>query len=573
MKPPATVDVSQLFSASARYKAPVFQRFYMWGETELTQLIEDIELADPSIGQFLGAIVLKDMGSESGPASPTVYLLIDGQQRLTTLYILLLAMASVAAKFKKKDNVEFIWNNYLVEKSSSAYLGWPKLVPTLQDRHTFYDILESALPKAAWNFTSDPPDKKPRTSKTLENQWKRMQNHVAESVISSNGKFDRVAFDRMLGAIKKSLRVINITLESNDDANAIFSRLNSRGVPLELSDLVRNEVFSKFGPGEGAKADKWFHKEWQPFEKTIPSDDLSAFFPVYAYIILKGKVTKSAAFVALQGKWKKESPAAILADLKRYSPFFSSLSLFKPIDTLPSVMNGQMERFSRMPRSRVTWPFIIETLRAVQNSKLSKQDASRSLHMVESFLVRRALTGKEPTGLHAVFKVLWEKTRGAPDEVRDNITTATIHSPSDKELTEFLAKQRSDTRVILGFILEEHERDFTRANKFDPAPQHAATIEHILPQNLGGDWKQDFTAVQHDACVGLLGNLVSLTEKQNKSVQDDPWAEKRKRYKGSNFKSTADLHDKPVWTEAQIRERTTALTKWIISRWPDLSSI
>ncbi|HWA27947.1 MAG TPA: DUF262 domain-containing protein [Lacunisphaera sp.] len=386
MKRPDTVNVSQLLKDTARYKAPVFQRYYMWGATQFDQLIEDIELADPSIGQFLGAIVLKDMGRESGPASPSVYLLVDGQQRMTTLYLLLLAMASVAEDYKKKDDVDFIWSNMLVEKSSNAYFGWPKLIPTLQDRHTFYKILDLALPNADWDFSADPEDKKPRESTALTNQWERIRNHVAESVADTKGRFDRASFDQMLTAIQEQLKLINITLEANDDANAIFSRLNSRGVPLELSDLIRNEVFSKFGPKDGEKADSWFHKEWQPFEKTIPSKDLSAFFPVYAYIVLKGKVTKSAAFVALQGRWKKETPATILADLKRYSPFFSSLSDYKPIASLPKSMNGQMERFSRMPRSRVTWPFIIEILRAVENEKLSKKNAARSLHMVESFL-------------------------------------------------------------------------------------------------------------------------------------------------------------------------------------------
>ncbi|HWA27948.1 MAG TPA: DUF1524 domain-containing protein [Lacunisphaera sp.] len=193
--------------------------------------------------------------------------------------------------------------------------------------------------------------------------------------------------------------------------------------------------------------------------------------------------------------------------------------------------------------------------------------------MHRSGLVRRALTGKEPTGLHAVFKVLWEKTKGIPEDLLDKITTTTIDIPSDKELRAFLTEERSDSRVILPFILEEYERDFVKANKFDPAPRVAGTVEHILPQNLSGDWKLEFSKDEHDAYVGLLGNLAPLTESQNKSVQDDPWKDKRKRFKGSNFKSTANLYDNTEWKKLQIRERTEALTKWIISRWPDLSSI
>src|ERR1700722_6899770 len=102
MKTPIITNVHQLFADSARYKAPIFQRYYVWGKKEFTALCDDIENGDPAIGQFLGAIVLKDLGRPSGPSSPTSYLLIDGQQRLTTLYLVLLALAKMAAEVGDK---------------------------------------------------------------------------------------------------------------------------------------------------------------------------------------------------------------------------------------------------------------------------------------------------------------------------------------------------------------------------------------------------------------------------------------------------------------------------------------
>lgn len=573
MKRPDITNPQALFGASARYKAPIFQRFYVWGRREFDALVEDIDTADPSIGQFLGAIVLKDMGRPSGPASPTTYLLIDGQQRLTTLYLLFLALARVAEQSGDTASADYIWKNYLAEVKSPQYMGWPKLVPTLQDRHTFWEILESALPRMTWDFSADPEEKKPRTAKKLQAQWQRIVHHIEVSVKDSTGALDRNLFDPMLQTAQEHLKLIDITLETDDDANAIFSRLNAKGVPLELADLVRNEVFSKFGPSEAAKADRFFHKNWQPFEKGIPDGALSAFFPVYAYIALRGKVTKAAAFPSLQKKWKKQTPHAILVDLEKYAPFFSALTKFRVLSDLPAEINAQTERLSRMPRTRVTWPFIIEVLRAAADGRLNHKDTVRCLRIVEAFLVRRALVGREPTGLHAVFKTLWERTKGDPKQVLDKIVTRTIRSPTDLELTSFLKKERSDTRVMLRYVLEERERWFVKANRFDPPPATAATLEHILPKHLTTEWSRQFTTQEHESCVGLLGNLAPLSEKQNKSLQDQPWSEKRKRIAGSNFKSTQALSKQTSWTPSAIRKRTDEITAWITTEWKELSSI
>jgi hypothetical protein len=573
MKRPDITTPNSLLSASARYKAPIFQRYYVWTKKEWLSLAEDLETADPAIGQFLGAIVLKDLGRPAGPASPSTYLLIDGQQRITTLYLVLLALAAQSEAAGDTDTANFIWRNYLAETKSPSFAGWPKVVPTLQDRHTFYEILSSAMPDAAWEFSADPEDKKPRTARRLQQQWQRIQKHVAVVTGAEAGEFDKKLLSDVLETVQEKLKLIDITLETQDDANAIFSRLNAKGVPLELADLVRNEVFSKFGPQDSAKAEKFFVKSWQPFEKALPEGSLSSFFPVYAYVVLKGKVTMAAAFGELQSAWKNKTPAQVLADVQKYSPFFALLTEFRKRPSLSKEANAQVERISRMPRTRVTWPFIIQVLRALDDRSIAESDALRSLRIVESFLVRRALLGREPTGLHAVFKVLWERTKGAPQEVLKRIVTRTILSPSDGEIWAFLTKERSDSRAILKFVLEEFERDYINANKYDPPPETIMTVEHVLPKNLSAPWAKLFTPAEHERCVGLLGNLAALSETQNKSLQDQSWADKKKRFSGSNFKTTQQLSQSREWRGKDIDQRTREIITWLIKRWPELASI
>ncbi len=348
--------------------------------------------------------------------------------------------------------------------------------------------------------------------------------------------------------------------------------MNAKGVPLELADLVRNEVFSKFGPNEADKAEKFYYSTWQPFERRFPGHSLNQFFPVYSYIAFKGKITKAAAFPNLQEKWAKSKPQLILADLEKYAPYYIRLTRFERHLNLTAELNAQIERFSRMPRTTVTWPFLIETLRAAAEKRLSTTTARQVLQIVESFLVRRSLVGVEPTGLHAVFKTLWEKTKGDIDAVLEKIVTRTIQVPEDGEIREVLSSEPVDTRVILKYVLEEYERDFTAKNKYDLAPT-VATIEHIVPQHLTDGWAKVLSEREHNRLVGLIGNLAALSENQNKSLQDESWAEKRKRFKGSDFKTTQVLADDSQWDAETILDRTRDMTKWIISRWPPLESI
>jgi hypothetical protein len=572
MKEPNIANVHELFRADARYRAPVFQRWYVWKERQLGDLLEDIETADPENGQFLGAIVLKDLGKLEGPTSPTNYLMVDGQQRLTTFYMLLAALAKTAREHGDTDSSQFISATYLAESKSPRFSNRPKLVPTLQDRSALWEILSTHIPEIEWKFSNDPAEEKRNPNDNIIPQWKRMVKHCESAFVDSEGDFLKDAFERTLRSLQEYLKLIVITLEEGDDDNAIFSRLNAEGVPLDLADLVRNEVFSKFGPGESEKAEKFYYKTWQPFEKRFPERSLNDFFPVYSYIAFKGKVTKSAAFPNLQEKWMKSKPGPILADLEKYAPFYIRLVKYEKHSGLSGELNAQMERFSRMPRTTVTWPFLIEIFHAAAEKRLEVSTAKRVLKIVESFLVRRSLMGVEPTGLHAVFKTLWEKTNGDVDAVLEKIVTRTIQVPEDGEIRHALSNEPVDTRVVLNYVFQEYERDFTASHKYDLAPT-VATIEHIVPQHLTSEWSKAFSAREHKRLVGLIGNLAALSAKQNKSLQDEPWGEKRKRFKGSDFKTTQTLADRDQWDPEAVLDRTRKLTKWIISRWPPLDSI
>ena len=152
------------------------------------------------------------------------------------------------------------------------------------------------------------------------------------------------------------------------------------------------------------------------------------------------------------------------------------------------------------------------------------------------------------------------------------IVTRTIQVPSDLDISQSLYSKPVDTRVILKYVFQEYERDFTEKRKYDLSPT-VGTIEHIVPQNLSDGWKEYFSPEEHAKLVGLIGNLAALSEKQNKSLQDQPWDQKRLRFKGSDFKATQILSAKRVWNVGSILTRTTEMSKWIVDRWPPLDAV
>lgn len=566
METPDIVTPRELFGTPSRYVAPVFQRYYTWKEKQLEDFFDDLDDIDPNTSgqQFLGAIVLQQK-KVSGPGAPRVYLMIDGQQRLTTLYLVLLGLASMASGEDSSSLVE----TYLAV-NISKYAGQPKLVPTAQDRGRFYQILKTATEYDSWNVSDEPP--LPGARPELDAQWERIQARLAERVLTPTKKIRRKDWERITNAVLDRFEMVSIVLEADEDPNLIFGRLNARGTPLTVADLVRNSVFTRFEHDRPQKSERFYNDRWLPFERSFPnSAALQRYFQPFAVIRTGGKSTKATAFADLEELWLNRSAEQVLRELEEYAPYYLSLNSYQPVAELSDAMNTVLRDLAEMPKLSVSWPFTIQVLRAVAGKKLAAGAAEKSLRFVESMLVRRALVGWEPTGLHAIFKSLWKETGAEPAEVAKRLRTGTIKSPTNDEIIADLSEVAVDSRKILPYVLKQYERTL-RAHEGtgDDLPVSTPWIEHVLPQSHDKHWSATFTSKQHAAQVGLLGNLTLLTGKQNQKSQNEPWVQKRARYATSDWLMTRNLADIKNWDPRFIAKRTKDLAAWIIKRWPQL---
>jgi hypothetical protein len=252
-----------------------------------------------------------------------------------------------------------------------------------------------------------------------------------------------------------------------------------------------------------------------------------------------------------------------------YAPYFIALQEYKPIPGLHDKVNAMVYDLALMPKLTVSWPFIIQVLHACRTGTLHWRKAEESLRIVERMLVRRALVGWEPTGLHKVFKGLWQATQGEPRQVVKKIQTTTIKAPSDEQLRHELLESAVDTRKMIHYVLWEYERAMRDQAGSDSMPKLEATLEHILPQEHATHWCS-ISKEEHKQVVGRLGNLVLVSGHLNKSLQNSGWDDKRKRYHESDWHTTRKVGTLRQWTGKAINRRTAEMTEWMLGRWPSL---
>lgn len=569
MKNPEKNTIHDTFDGSVRYSAPVYQRYYVWKYTELQALLDDIEnAADEHSVQFIGATVVQDFGKKAGNQSPNEYLIIDGQQRLTTIYLLLCGLVWSYLKANKKEEAETLTQTYL-SFSAGKYKGMPKLLPTIQDRKQLFDILEDDINCIDWNVTGENNDETSRR-KGIANQWKNIKKHFSESVFDSRGRLIKKKIERFQENILNYVEYIQITLEPKDDANTAFSKLNYMGITLAISDLVRNDVFSRLEENKKESLDNFYKKTWKPFEKSFPNDSFEQYITIYSIIKFQGKIPKARSFPELQKSWSKKKPAAIVKEMQLFSDIYSSIVDYDEIHGFHKDVNECVRRLSFMPKTTVTWPYILQLLQEFRSKKVTKNQVVECISIVESFLVRRAIAGLEPTGLHAVFKGLWQKAGADPKKLKEKIITTTIRSPNDTIIIEALMNENMYSRQITKYLLIQRERQFNKKHGYDNATNDFS-VEHILPKNRVGKWATDFTKEEHALLHNTIGNLVPLTKGQNSKIKDYDWSKKRKAIKGSNWKFTQEVSNIKKWDKAQIKKQTEEFTQWAIIEWPDIT--
>jgi alkylated DNA nucleotide flippase Atl1 len=553
--------LKQLVQGEKQFRVPLWQRQYTWSHLELAQLWRDVleqyrsldegsETAAAS-SHFIGSFVLSPVPSAaSGVAS---YLVVDGQQRLTTLMLMLCAMRDASASAGDDVAIEKYNELYLLNKFQSGVSRF-RLAPTLADRDAFSACIESANDGGEGG---------------IGDAYRFFRSQV--ELPDSDG--DALRLDQLVRVITERLAIVDITTGPGDNAHRIFQSLNGTGVGLSQADLLRNYVFMLL-PNRGESV---YKDVWQPMEELVGFRHVEGLARVDLQrrgILVSRDDVYRLHQERLDAAGDENSVEAVVADLTRRAQHYKCL--IDPGSEPDSAVRAGLRWLSTWA-AQTTYPIIMQAYDLRQRDLISTSEIQDTLTILISFLVRRHLSGIATNSLARMFVQLIPELPEGPGfalALREQLSGDRRYWPSDDQTREavrtrsFYFMGRAPQRKL---ILESLERSFEHP---EPVNLEAAelSVEHIMPQTLNAEWREEIGRLGedpeavHDELVHTLGNL-TLTA-FNGQLSNSPFERKQEIYAGSHLELNKELPDEPHWGRAEIQARGERLAERIVTLWP-----
>ncbi len=565
-------DIASLMSGDTVFAIPYFQRAYKWKPERLKQLNLDLlSLVDESSDfHFLGAIIIH--GRRSNPSDPDVYEVIDGQQRITTLFLYLCAVVRVLSRKEQYDEAVGLFLKYLVISRNTVLASNSKLHSCKDDRAQLNAVINDLLSDPAFAARVAPFAFKPLPASgsdrgRLRNNYLAARRFFEEQTASEG--VDRLR--KLYRALLETMSVVQIDVWDPTNGPKIFDSLNSQQEPMTIGDLVRNEIFSRVSHQHPDKIEEIDRRSWQPFYNKFRQDEHSlfdAYFFPYG-LIQNPNLRKSEVYSHLRDTWsREENPENIVRELAQYQNAFLDVMLGTNHQQHPKEIAQAFRTLFEAGLPSSTFPFLMQLSNAVSEGSVTVSDGVNIAHFIESFLVRRAICGHEPTGLHAVFKRLWNDCNRSPtvEVVSAAISKhRTVVRPTDDEVEMAVIGRPLYGASITPFLLKQWNKSLG-----GDQPTVAPWIEHILPVVPEAEWFKVFSEEQHKEKKDLLANLLPLSQQMNQSLGNKSFEVKRLIYKAdSGFKSVRSFADEyEQWTPGNLQQRSEKLAKWVVCSAP-----
>ena len=544
-----------LLEGQQHYVIPLFQRPYSWQRSDWETLWNDIIETyryHPAGGHFLGSIVSKSLPGTPEGVSP--YIVIDGQQRLTTLSIAITALRDRIAEDDPASG-DRLDDLCLLNKYANGEYRY-KIRPTQTDRAAYFAMIGG-------NDNSTDGDELNPIRQAYDFFFDALHESVDEE---DDEPIDLARLERLL---LDEVEVVSITLGDDDNEYRIFESLNWKGAPLSQADLLRNYFFMRISADQQQAL---YDSVWLPMQAMLDSRTLADFFR-YQYM-------SSGTFVRVKDiylKWRSdldrlesdelESRLRELADYARYYK-----RLIDPEAEPDAAVRECLERLNRWG-GQTMYPFVLWLYEGAGGMCADPAGLARILRFIESYLIRRLFCGIPTAGSNRFFMEL------ATQVPAGNIVEAVHRAlsqprgrrrwPDDEEFREGLltyelyeGSRPEQRRLIIVTFEQDH------AHK-EPAELRGLTVEHVMPQVLTDDWRvalgPEATAI-HTDLLHTLGNL-TLTG-YNPELSNRPFSDKRSRFQDSNLMMNKEIAEEAEWGPEQIRSRAERLAARAIEIWP-----
>ena len=614
MQPPSKATATELFEGRKHYVIPAYQRPYVWNEEDQwAPLWDDIVRVSEShlgksprqfVSHFLGAVVFELIGA--GSAAIIELDVIDGQQRLTTLQLLLDAVEEILAKHAHAEEAERL--EELILNKQLAYKNTPqrfKLWPSQANRTEFAHAMDPSEPKPSEDGQIQ---KAHDFFKKEASRWLLGQPDD-DGVIPPGTQDERAR--QLTETLAGRLVVVAIDLTGDDDAQLIFETLNDRGTPLLKADLIKNWVFRR-GKKLDVDVDRWSRTIWEDFDADWWREEITQgrmsrsrvdiFLHYWLTMRLRDEVKQEFVFRTFTDYAEPlmpdaDSAEAFLTELRRDADTyrdFGALAMSTPAGRFRTRVIEAMELAATTP----IFLYVIS-----QNHNLPDTQIEIGLAALESWVVRRTLLQLTSKDMNKLIVALLKALASTPaDQVGDEIrrflsqqTAPTREWPSDSTLKSDLPTQKIYGNIKQGRIavvlaaVEEYKRALSNLYGSVTLPS-GLTIEHVLPQKWRQYWKASppltpEQEAERDKFVHRLGNLTLVNQALNSSLSNRPWTDAEAAsltdggQPGKGKWSILNQYNLIVlnkeilarntaWTEADITARADDLVTAIAKIWP-----
>ena len=557
-------DVKPIYQAfdgqSRELVIPVYQRNYDWGEKQIYQLFDDLEqvIENGYRKHFFGAIV-------GDPETAFKWVVIDGQQRLTTVTLLILAIVhAVRDGDLDVDDPTLVGNlesSYIL-LGNSKYERKLKLKPVKNDQAAYGRLFQG----------EDSFDHESNVTRNYQlfRELLRTTKYTADQIWESIRQLD----------------VMYLDLEKDDEPQRIFESLNSTGLALTEADKVRNFILMDLDTGD---QEHLYEAFWNPIEKAVKNE--TAWF-IRWYLVINTRSTPREAdvydaFKSFFQRSRKESESLLatktrlleemLAYARRTGALTTATTGYKKID-------DRLRRFNLI-RGDVTLPFLLPVYRDLEDGTIDADDFLRIIKVIETYQLRRLVSSVASNSLNKIFATLYSELRRQRlnDESYSDIVIYLLRRrddtsgriPDDVEFRQSLTTRNIyHMRIGGSYLFDRLENGDSKdvVNVADGIRNGSLSIEHIMPRTLTSKWRTELGPKYkeiHDTWLNRLGNL-TITG-YNSEYSNASFEEKLNitgGFKDTNWALNSYIRHQTEWGEKQISERTQQLADRALELWP-----
>lgn len=544
---------------------PSYQKQYDWRTNNCSKFFDDLtRIINFSLeNHFLGAFIVT-----TAPDNQFIrYEIVDGQQRLLTCSLILLALANLvkSEKLTSKNSylADEIMDRYLVSRYDSSDNKY-KLILTGEDQESYLKLF------------GDPENYNQSSKITINYEW------ICQSILESP-----YSADDIYSALKK-LYSIFIKLDTSESAHEIFEGLNNSGLSLTEGDKVRNLLLMSLKKSERDASLEYF---WSEIEDCCKGNTLTNFIQDYLSIKDNRVTDISNLYEAFKAyKYKSRlTNQELLGDLKSYAILFQKVN---DLETgIDKDLDDALIRLHSLDCPATT-PFIIGVLRLLELKKITLDDAKLAFSSIENYIFRRAICSMPSKSLFATFASLLREVY-AIDKNYDNFidklnyilinkqnAAKVARMPEDEEFTKNLLETDiyNTNRYLLPYILDkiENNNKGTRRPIIEQIQDRTLNIDLIIPQTLTEEWKEYLGENAKDIYKKYVNKLVNITvvnyDSQMATASFDIKKTAENGFANSEFKMNKDLAKVDVWNEEAIQDRQKRLERVVAKAWPMLET-